>query len=260
MPDTQEAAPVTLTRRGAVATLTLNQPEKRNAMTPELTEAFVARVAEVRGDAALKVLIVTGAGRAFCAGGDLGMLRRMVERGDDPEANRREMGAFYRLYLALLHLDIPTIAAINGAAIGAGLSMALGCDMRLAAAGAPLAVSFLNLGLHPGMATTHLLPALIGHARASEIIFTGRTVSAEEAAALGIVNRVVPPEELLPAANALADEMAAKPAAALRMAKRALVRPLLAGLESALDYEAVAQAHTYASPEMRAVLDGLLKR
>lgn len=249
--------PVILTRRGGVATLTLNVPEKRNAMSPELTAAFVARVAEVKDDPDLRVLIVTGAGRAFCAGGDLAMLMRKAE--GEPEANRREMAAFYRLYLALLHLDIPTIAAINGAAVGAGLSVALACDMRLAVAGAKLAVSFLNLGLHPGMASTHLLPKLIGHARAAELIFTGRTITAEEAAAMGLLNRVVPADELLPAAEALADEIATKPAMALRLAKRALVRPLLEGLDAALDYEAMAQAHSYASPEMRQILEGLLK-
>lgn len=252
------AEAVLLERRGGVATLTLNLPERRNAMVGEVTAAFVAHLNEVRDDPELKVLIVTGAGRAFSAGGDLEMLRRMTET--TPEANRRRMGGFYRLYLGLLDLDIPTIAAINGAAVGAGLSMALACDMRYCAAGARLALSFLNLGLHPGMATTHLLPALIGHARAAEIIFTGRTITAEEALAIGLVNGVYPAAELLPAVNALADQIAEKPAAALRMAKRALLRPLLNGLEAALDYEAMAQAHSYASPEMREAMERLLKR
>ncbi len=249
---------VRLERRGAVALLTFNLPEKRNAMTAELTAAFAARLGEVRTAPDVNVLVLTGQGQAFCAGGDLAMLQRMA--GRDPEANRREMGAFYRLYLGLVELDIPTIAAINGAAVGAGLSVALACDLRLCAVGARLAVSFLNLGLHPGMATTHLLPLLVGHARAAELCFTGRAITADEALAIGLVNRVLPPEELLPAALALANEIAAKPAAATRMTKRALARPILQGLEAALDYEAMAQAHSYASPELRERVARMLER
>lgn len=251
------AEAVPLTRRPGVATMTLNIPEKRNAMVPALTAGFGARLAEVRQDPDLKVLILTGAGDAFCAGGDLAMLSRMA--GSDPESNRREMGAFYRNYLALLDLDMPVIAAVNGSAIGAGLSLAMACDIRLCAAGAKLSAGFLNLGLHPGMGTTHLLPALIGYPRAAELVFTGRAVAAEEAAAMGLVNRVVEAEQLLAEANAMADAIAAKSAAGLRMAKRAMMRGLLHGLEAALDYEATAQGHSYASAELQQALDRLIR-
>jgi enoyl-CoA hydratase/carnithine racemase len=249
---------LTLERRGAVALLTLDAPEKRNAMTPALTRDFPAALDEVRRDAGVRALVVAGNGPVFCAGGDLAMLERMT--GQTPDENRREMGAFYRRYLDLLTLDIPTIAAIGGHAVGAGAAFTLACDIRLIAAGARLSFTFLNLGLHPGMATTHLLPLLAGPAVAADLIFSGRPLEAAEALACGLVSRVLPPERLLPEALALAEGIAAKPAGAVQQTKRALVRPKLDGLDAALDYEATAQAHSYASPEMRAALAALRRR
>lgn len=243
---------------GGVAVLTLNAPEKRNAMTPELTRDFALALDEVRRDAGVRALVLTGCGTVFCAGGDLAMLERMT--GQMPDENRREMGAFYRTYLAILALEVPTIAAINGHAIGAGAAFTLGCDIRLIAGGARLGFTFLNLGLHPGMATTHLLPLLVGASAAADLIFSGRMIEADEALRLGLVSRVVAPEALTGEALALAEQIAAKPAGAVQMTKRALARPKIEGLEAALDYEATAQAHSYASEEMRAALAGLRRR
>lgn len=253
-----EYTALTLERRAGVATLTLNVPEKRNAMTPELTRDFPAALDAICADPTVRALVIAGSGAVFCAGGDLAMLERMT--GQTPAENRREMGAFYRRYLQLLTLDIPTIAAINGHAIGAGAAFTLACDIRLIASGARLSFTFLNLGLHPGMATTHLLPLLAGSSVAADLIFSGRQIEAAEALRCGLVSRVLVPEHLLDEAQALAEQIAAKPADAVQLTKRALVRPKVDGLEAALDYEATAQAHSYASPELRAALAALRRR
>jgi len=244
-------------REGA-ATLTLCRPEKRNAMTPALTRDFAAALAAIRAEPTIRVLIIAATGPAFCAGGDLAMLERMT--GQTPEENYREMRAFYRRYLDLLHLDIPTIAAIGGHAVGAGAALALACDIRILAAEAHVSFPFLALGLHPGMGTTHLLPLIAGPSLATDLLLSGRRVGAHEALARGLVSRVLPADEVDAAALTLATELAGRPVAATRMAKRALVRPKLAGLDAALDYEASAQAHSYASPEMHAALAAIRER
>src|SRR5919199_4566572 len=185
-----------LERDAGIGVLTLNVPDKRNAMSEEMAGEFPDAVAKLRKDPDVRVVIVTGSGPAFSAGGDTAMLQQHLAW--TPEDNRRFMSDYYRAYLSILHLEVPTIAAINGHAIGAGLSMALGCDIRVAAEDAKLGVTYLNLGLHPGMGTTYLLPQTVGYAHAADLIFTGRVVTAHEAQAIGLVSRVVPLEQLMP--------------------------------------------------------------
>lgn len=249
---------LTLDRREGVATLTLCRPEKRNAMTPALTRDFAAALAAIRAAPTIRALVIAATGPVFCAGGDLAMLERMT--GQTSAENYREMRAFYMRYLDLLHLDIPTIAAIGGHAVGAGAALALACDIRILATEAQFSFPFLALGLHPGMGTTHLLPIVAGSSLATDLLLSGRRVAADEALTQGLVNRVLPADEVGAAALALATELAGHPVAATRMAKRALVRPKLDGLDAALDYEATAQAHSYASPEMRAALAAIRGR
>jgi enoyl-CoA hydratase len=238
-----------------VAILTLDNSDKRNAMTPELTAEFPRAIEAIRKDDGVRALVLTNTGPVFCAGGDL----RTIEQQLDwtPEQNRRFMGDFYRSYLGILQVDVPTIAALNGHAIGAGLSMALGCDLRFASDRARLGVTYLNLGLHPGMGTTHLLPQMVGYAHAADMIFTGRLVDAEEALRIGLVSRVLSADQLLEASLAVAREIASKSPSGVRMAKRAIVQQKLAGLEAALDYEATAQMGSFASPEMRHAIAAL---
>jgi len=247
-----------LEQSDGVAVLTLDNPEKRNAMTPELTEEFPRAVDEIRKDSGVRALVLTNTGTTFCAGGDLRTLEAQLDW--TPEENRRFMGDFYRAYLSILRVDVPTIAALNGHAIGAGLAMALGCDLRFASEQAKLGVTFLNLGLHPGMGTTHLLPRAVGYANAADLIFTCRMVDADEALRMGLVSRVLPADGLLEAALATAREIAAKPASGMRMAKRALVQQKLAGLEAALDHEATAQMSSFNSDEMRQAIAQLKDR
>ena len=241
-----------LTQSDGVAVLTLDNPDKRNAMTPELTEEFPRVIESVRTDPDVRVMVLTNTGGVFCAGGDLRTLETQLDW--TPEENRRFMGDFYRAYLSVLKVDVPTIAALAGHAIGAGLAMALGCDLRFAADRARFGVTFLNLGLHPGMGTTFLLPRAIGYANAADLMFTGRMVDADEALRMGLVSRVLPADELLDEALVTAREIATRPTSGMRMAKRTIVQEKLAGLEAALDHEATAQMSSFASPEMRAAI------
>jgi len=241
-----------------VAILVLDAPEKRNSLTEALMHEYADAIETIRRDDKVRAVVLASNGPAFSAGGDMGMLEEQLTW--DSEKNRRQMGRFYRGFLAALALDVPTIAAIEGDAIGAGLTLALSYDIRIASESARLGFTFLNFGLHPGMGTTHLLPLLIGDARAAEMIFTGKLVSGTEAAALGLVNRAVPTMAVRDNALAMARFIATKPPAAMRLAKRALVRRKLDGLESALDYEAMAQANGFASEEMRVMIEAWRKR
>ena len=166
-----------------VAVLTLDRPDRRNAMTGELTDAWTRALAEIRGDASVRALVVTGAGSAFCSGGDLSWIAESPDLSVD--AIRDRMLPFYRAWLAVRDLDIPSIAAVNGPAVGAGLCLALACDLRYAATNAKLSAPFTALGMHAGMAATYLLPEAVGLPIARELLLTGRTVSADEALAIG---------------------------------------------------------------------------
>ncbi len=182
-------------RDHGVVLVTLDAPDRRNAMSTAMTASWGAVMADLRTDASVRCVVVTGAGSAFCAGGDTAWLAG--EPGATVDSLRMRMLPFYRTWLAIRELEVPTIAAINGPAIGAGLCMALACDLRYAATGAKLAVPFTGLGMHPGMAATWLLPEVVGLAAARELLLTGRTVAGEEAVALGLVNRAFHPEKLL---------------------------------------------------------------
>jgi enoyl-CoA hydratase/carnithine racemase len=232
-----------------IATVTLNDPDRRNAQSREMGLEFQDLVGRLKRDESVQVLIVTGAGKAFCAGGDLDMLAEMLDR--DAESNRRTMADFYEYFLCVTELEIPTITAINGAAIGAGASWALGFDLRLAADGAQIGFTYVNLGLHPGMGTHFLLPRLIGTARAYELVATGRIITAAEAERIGLINQVVPLSELMPAAQRLAQTLKAQPQGTLRTAKQSLYQGLRDGLRASLQADAVAQSMSFTSEEMR---------
>jgi enoyl-CoA hydratase/carnithine racemase len=256
---------VLVERDGGVATLVLNDPERRNAMGQAMGEAFAERVAELAADPGLRAVILAGAGRAFCAGGDLAMIQERADQARArPGSARRVVGdamrSFYELFLAVRDLPCPTIAALHGSAVGAGLCVALACDVRLASASARLGLNFTALGLHPGMGATWTLPRLVGPARAAELLYSSRLISGEEAAAMGLVNRALPPEQVLPAARELAAEFAAAGPLANRAAKRALARSAGATLAEQLDFEAREQATTLASRDAQAGLAAARER
>jgi len=250
---------VRLERDDHVAVLTFHDPEHRNAMTRAMGEACAERVAELAADPDLRAVVLTGAGGAFSAGGDLAMIEgRAAEGREGGEASRARirdgMRDFYGLFLAIRDLPCPTLAAVNGHAIGAGLCVALACDVRVAAREAKLGLNFARLGLHPGMGATWALPRLVGPARAAELLMTGRTVTGAEAEAMGLVSRALPAAEVLPATREIAAEMAACAPAAVRGIKRSLARAPLATLSEQLDLEAAEQARCFQSED---VLEGL---
>lgn len=246
-----------LARRDAdVAVLTLSDPERRNAMTDAMGRALSSEVARLAADDSLRVVVLTGAGAAFCAGGDLGMIdaRTAAGRADPGGAarvrNQQEMEAFYRLFLGIRDLPCPTVAAINGAAIGAGLCVALGCDLRIADERARLGLNFARLGIHPGMGATWTLPRLVGASRAAELLYTGRIVDGAEAARIGLVNDAAPAGQALDRALALARELAASAPSVVRAAKRALARSFDVSLGDQLAFEAARQAECFETADL----------
>lgn len=233
-------------RHDGIVTLTLNHPENLNAMTAEMGDEVSDLVRALNQDQSARVLILTGAGRAFSAGGAIANLQsRAAGVASEPPKN------FYKRFLALRELEIPTIAAINGPAVGAGFCLALACDLRVAAAHARMGLNFVRLGIHPGMAATFTTPRIVGLAKACEVIFTGRLYSGEEAFALGLVNRVVPLENLMEETMALAREIAGNAPIAVRLAKKALYRGEADLLEAAIEVESQHQAYTWTTEDAK---------
>jgi len=236
-----------------VVLVTLDLPDRRNMMSAAMTASWGRVMAALREDREVRAVVVTGAGDAFCSGGDLSWI------GAEPDASvdrlRARMSAFYRTWLSVRDLEAVTIAAVNGPAIGAGLAVALACDLRYAAPAARLGMPFTSLGMHPGMASTWLLPEVAGPAVARELLLTGRLVSGTEAAAMGLVNRAVDGVIALEEALSVASAVAATAPVASRLTKRALASGGHATFEAALEWEALAQPVTLATADLQ---EGLL--
>ena len=232
-----------------VAVVRFDLPERRNAMSGPMTASWVRLMTALRGDPDLAAVVVTGNGRAFNAGGDLSWIVSEPDAGV-PELRER-MLAFYRDWLSIRALEVPTLAAVNGAAIGAGLAVALACDIRYVATTARMGVPFTSLGLHPGMATTWSLSQVAGLAVARDLLLTGRIVDGQEAVALGLASRAVPPESVLDEALAAADRVAAAAPVATRLTTAALRDGGHATVEAALQWEGLAQAVTLTTADVR---------
>lgn len=219
---------------GGVALITLNRPEAKNAFSPEMITLWKDYLEEARDDDRVRVIVVTGKGETFCSGGDI---RDMAEgKLKSWDMKRYLWDGVHRIALTLEDLDKPVIAAINGAAMGAGLDMALMCDLRVCSDQAVLAESYINLGLVPGDGGAYYLPRLIGTSKALEILLTGQAIRAEEALRLGIVNHVVRRDELMEETMKLAAAIAGKPPLAVRMMKRAVYQAATSTLKAHLDY------------------------
>jgi enoyl-CoA hydratase/carnithine racemase len=232
-----------------VAVLTLDNPDMRNAMSDEMTSSWVRAIDELVEDRSLRVVVVTGEGSAFCSGGNTSWISSEPDASVDHLRNR--MLPFYRSWLSIRRLEVPTIAAVNGPAIGAGLCLALACDIRYAASGAKLGVPFVKLGMHAGMAGTHLLPDVVGPAHARDLLLTGRVVDADEALRLGLVSRVVDDASFDDEVLRTAEGIAATAPIATRLTKIALADGGHADFESALQWEALAQPVTLATEDLQ---------
>lgn len=230
-----------------VVLVTLNHPDMRNAMTDTMTAQWRQTMSELATDRDARCVVVTGAGTAFSSGGDLSWIG---ERGAEaiPELRDR-MLAFYRTWLMITELEIPTVAAVNGPAVGAGLCVALACDLVYAAHDAKLLAPFTSLGLHPGMAATYLLPQRAGARLAREMLLTGRSISGVEAAVKGLVNQSFPKNDLMSEVNGIATKIARNAPIATRLTKVALNQDHQ-DLEAALRWESLAQPVTMASADM----------
>jgi enoyl-CoA hydratase len=242
---------------GRIATLTLNRPENRNSMTPDVMERFRAGVARARGEAGLRCLVITGRGGSFCAGADF---RSQAGAANAPGLPHERSFASYAPFLDVLDVEVPTIAAMNGHAIGGGLGLALVCDLRVASREARYGANFARLGFHSGMAISYLLPRIVGVPVAADLLFSGRIVAGAEAEALGLVHEAVPAAEVAAAARRRAEAVAACAPLAVRLMKQSLYRGLAWDPRSAAHAEAFAQAATLATEDAREGIRALLEK
>src|SRR3989440_4461769 len=234
-----------------VATLTLNRPDRLNALGGTLREDLTAGLTRAIDDPDVRVIVITGAGKGFCAGGDVKAMQDANQAGRGRPLMERVAPSRDRTVLLMRDSPKPLIAAVNGAAAGAGMNLALACDLRVASSAARFSQAFVKRGLHPDWGGTYFLPRIVGMAKACELIFTGAIIDAAEALRLGIVSQVVAPEELLPTVQALARTIAAGPPIAIRLARRALYRNAAADLRSALEYETFPHNTCFGAQEAR---------
>ncbi len=248
--ETQHPTHLEVTRHGEhVVVLTLDLPERRNMMSAPMTASWQRAMADLAVDPSVRCVVVTGRPPAFCSGGDLSWIGAEADLGI--EGLRARMARFYRAWMAVADLPVPTIAAVNGAAIGAGLALALACDIRVVAADARLSAPFARLGMHPGMLTTWTLTRVAGLAAARDLLLTGRSVTGAEASGMGLASCAVPADAVLERALELADAVAAGAPMAVRLTKQALAGDGPVSRESALQWEALAQAVTLASADLQ---------
>jgi len=246
-------------KKDHIAKITLNRPERLNAFTPEMIEAWAAALEESRDDDDIRVIIVTGAGRAFCSGGDV---KRMGERKDASALDRKNVlwKSIHRIPLLLEQIDKPVIASLNGLATGAGLDMALMCDLRIAAKSARFSEAYANVGIVPGDGGAYYLPRLIGISKALELFWTREWVSADEALRIGMVNRVVPDEELEKETMSLAEKIAKAAPLAIRMTKRAVYQSINIDLRTHLDMISSHMVITGLSKDHREAVQSFLEK
>ncbi|HEX7190056.1 MAG TPA: enoyl-CoA hydratase [Thermoanaerobaculia bacterium] len=229
-----------------ITTITLNRPEKLNAFSGTMREELLDALVVAGRDAGCRVVVITGAGRAFCAGGDVDFMSGLQREGN-VTAFRKLLGAGRDVILQIAAMEKPVIASVNGIAAGAGCNLALACDYRIASDAAKLGETFVKIGLHPDWGGTWLLPRLVGRSRAAELLMTGRIVDATEALAIGMVDRVVAAAELANETAKLAQSIAAAPPIAVAGIKRALAATERNDLRAQLELEAEHQLRAFQS-------------
>jgi len=234
-----------LEKSDRICKIYLNKPESRNALDSEIKGEFNEVIEEIRQDSSIRVLILTGIGSAFCAGGDL----RSMEQPFPPFAGRTRIKNSHQWLRKLIDLEIPVIAAVNGVAAGAGLNLALACDIIIASENASFIQSFIKVGLVPDFGGFYFLPRIIGLHKAKELMFTGMSVDANEGQRIGLINKVVPGDELMSYVEKMALNLANSPANALALIKKLTNLSLESNLESMLEFEAMAQDICFGSDD-----------
>jgi len=238
---------------GPIATIKLNRPDKLNAFGGPMREEILDALEKVEANEAVRVLVVTGQGRGFSAGGDIDYLKQLRENNDEA-GMRAVLAAGQKITRTMRSMTKPVIAAVNGPCAGAGFSFALGCDMRIASEAATFGASFGRIGLHPDWGGSWFLPRLVGSAAACELIFTASMISAREAERIGLVNRVVAHDQLMPSVLTLAEAMANSAPRVVRLAKESIYRSLSCDLETAFMRETEVQTQCFYSEDF---LEGL---
>ena len=254
---------ISFEQQGTIAVLTLNRPEVRNTITePAMIEEILDALLRVQADEALSVMILTGAGSAFSAGGNVKDMynKQGMFAGDPDQIRNNYRQGIQQIPLAFQRLDVPTIAAVNGPAIGAGCDLTCMCDIRLASDKARFGETFASVGLIPGDGGAYFLPRVIGYAKALELAFTCRVIDAAEALRIGLVSEVVPHERLLERSLEMAAEIARQPARILRLAKRLFSLAQGKSLEETLEISAAFQALCHHSPEHMQALEAFFAR
>lgn len=224
-----------------MATVTLNRPERSNAFDDEMTRELLDALKQIEREDSIRAVVLTGAGKNFCAGQDLGAF---VERQNSPEGlsvRQHLLGGYNQVVKKIRTIEKPFIAAVNGAAAGAGLGICCACDVRYASENAKFRMAFIGIGLSPDSGTSFLLPRLIGYGRALDMAVTNELVDAREAYAWGLANKIFPADELMDATLTLAKRLAGSPTRGIGLTKRAFNRALVTDLDGALDYEAYLQ-------------------
>ncbi len=254
---------ISFEQQGTIAILTLNRPEVRNTITePAMIEEILDACRRVQADEALSVMILTGAGSAFSAGGNVKDMynKQGMFAGDPDQIRNNYRQGIQQIPLAMQRLDVPTIAAVNGPAIGAGCDLTCMCDIRLASDQARFGETFASVGLIPGDGGAYFLPRVVGYAKALELAFTCRVIDAAEALRIGLVSEVVPHARLLERSLELAAEIAKQPARILRLAKRLFSLAQGKSLEETLEISAAFQALCHHSPEHMQALEAFFAR
>jgi 2-(1,2-epoxy-1,2-dihydrophenyl)acetyl-CoA isomerase len=239
---------IDITEDAGITTITLNRPEKLNSLAGHMRRDLAEALEAAGSERGVHVVVITGAGRAFCAGGDVAAMADLIERHDAEEFSRL-LGSARRVVTSIRQMTKPVIASINGPAFGAGFNLALACDLLIASSTATFSESFAKVGLHPDWGGTYFLPRLVTPNKACEMFFLGDPIGADEALRLGLVNYVVAPEELEAETRKLAERLRAAPAIALAAAKQAVYRSQAAELEEMLRYETEAQMRCFDSQD-----------
>ena len=239
-----------VTEDSGIVTITLNRPDKLNAFIGHMRRDLAEALEAAGSDRGVRVVVITGAGRAFCAGGDVNFMAELMERHDSEEF-ARILGSGRRVITGIRQMTKPVVAAVNGIASGAGCNLALACDLRIASTHAAFSQSFLKVGLHPDWGGTYLLPRLLTPNKVCELFFLGEAIDASEAARLNLVNHVVAPEDLEAVTQQLAERLRAAPPIALAAVKQAVYASQAAELDEMLRYETEAQLRCFESEDGR---------